>query len=699
MIKAMWSDLSLIISCWFLLFFWQLMAVPFNFLFFRKWLFDGGWAVGRVTSWLMIATPIWLVGHLGLPVNQPVVIYGLFFLWAIIAIRIFLVQRREIVDFFQNKWSVIITGELVGLAAFIFLGLVRGYNPEINGLEKFMDGGLIAAYLRSPTLPIEDMWLAGQPVNYYTFGHYLGAVASSFWGLRVDLSYNLLLAWIMCLVAQGSYGTVVNWVAASWISKTRIPKKTKWPTTSVLIKAGLLAAFLITLGGNGHLGWYWLKNKTTVGYWYPDATRFIDRTIHEFPAYSFIVSDLHAHVWGMPLVLWWLAQLMAWVAELSTQTKKLVISRQIFSQPWLRRALGLGLTFGLIMSTSTWDLMIYGLLLIILGIILLLADWTTYFRPLVASAVAVGIGTLLAAAPWLLNFESISEGMRIATEHSPFWQLLVLWLPHFSLSLVAMFIAVKISQRLTIKLAWPYLLVIAAVLTSAMLLVLPELIFFKDIYPNHPRANTMFKLTFQAFIQMGLVISWLSGLVSQTGWATVKKQLLLRIWLVIFVAVVGSYSYFGYRDFYFGLKEYRQLDGLVWLQTESWGDYQVISWLRQKAIGRPVVLEAVGESYTTFARISTFSGLPTVLGWRVHEWLWRGGFDIPGQRTEEVKTIYEQPLSAAATDLLNQYQVKYIVIGDKEREAYPNLNLAGLLSLGELVGSFKNSTYLIELAD
>ena len=38
-------------------------------------------------------------------------------------------------------------------------------------------------------------------------------------------------------------------------------------------------------------------------YWYPNATRFIPFTIHEFPLYSFVVSDLHGHVLNIPIVL------------------------------------------------------------------------------------------------------------------------------------------------------------------------------------------------------------------------------------------------------------------------------------------------------------------------------------------------------------------------------------------------------------
>ena len=114
------------------------------------------------------------------------------------------------------------------------------------------------------------------------------------------------------------------------------------------------------------------------------------------------------------------------------------------------------------------------------------------------------------------------------------------------------------------------------------------------------------------------------------------------------------------------------------------GDYQAIMWLKQNVKGRPVILEAVGESYTRHGRVAVFTGLPTVLGWRVHEWLWRGGFEIPANRTEEVRTVYERPGSALAKMVIEKYQIKYIMVGRLETEAY-QLDELGLEKLGRVV--------------
>ncbi|MDD4745582.1 MAG: hypothetical protein PHN53_13330, partial [Eubacteriales bacterium] len=73
-------------------------------------------------------------------------------------------------------------------------------------------------------------------------------------------------------------------------------------------------------------------------------------------------------------------------------------------------------------------------------------------------------------------------------------------------------------------------------------------------------------------------------------------------------------------------------------------------------------------------RISAFTGLPTVMGWETHEWLWRtskanpnayASFVLP--RQNDVTTLYTTKNQAERKALIEQYQIAYIVIGDLER--------------------------------
>ncbi len=683
------SDLTLIVSSWFLLSLWQVIGFAFVYRLFKDKLNDAGWALGRLTSWLVIAIVIWFGAHLNWAINTRQSVFVIFFLLTAVAVAFYQRHWLEIKQWFGKKWRLVLSQELIFFIFFFFLTIVRGFNPQIEGLEKFMDAGLMMTYLKSPTLPAPDMWLAGETINYYTFGHFLGAIATHYLGISLDLSYNLLLGFLMGLIGSQVFSLVANLMAA-------VSDKKREVSSSAVIKAGFVGSLLVLLGGNGQAAWYWLKNLSFEGYWYPDATRFIERTIHEFPAYSFIVSDLHAHVWDLPLVLGLLTLIFVWLQALMKNGIHANITLvELLKKKYFHWAGLIGFLLGLMMSTSAWDVLIYGLLLIILGVALLVRD-IKYLMPLVFSALLVGVMAAIGAAPWFLHFTSISEGFKIANEHSPLWQLAVLWLPHIVISLLALLAARSWLMKNGSSGKRPAsVMIIAMVLLSGILIVLPELVYMQDIYPNHPRANTMFKLTFQAITLMNVVIAWLIGTINFLSWQSWKK-VAGKVLIAVFLITVLIYPYFGYRDFYHKLDHYRGLNGLNWLQQQHPDDYKLVLWLRKHAVGQPVILEAVGESYTTYARVSTFTGFPTVLGWRVHEWLWRGGFEIPGQRTEEVKKIYTNPNNPQAKQLLLQYRVKYIIVGDKEREAYQNLDEPGLKDLGRIMYQVGDN-YILEV--
>lgn len=694
------SDLMIILFSWLLLSLLGLASLPLIMLTIGRVLPDKGWAFSRIIGWLMVAVPIWFLAHIGLPINTTPGIWLVLLGWLGLSAWLFYRYADSLITQVRSIRRFIYIEEGLFLFGLVFLSLVRGFAPDINGLEKFMDAGLMVTYLNSPTLPIQDMWLAGETFNYYTFGHYLGAVASQVIRQPIEYSYNLILGFMMGLTLIQAFGLIIAWVG-------QVDKKLAWST----LLAGVLGAVLVVFGGNVQHLWFFLTNQTFVGYWYPDATRFIPNTIHEFPAYSFIVSDLHAHVWSMVLVL--LLLLLLWLfaralllpfmsvssnpSTASKQKKKLKRSNRavevstpelvnkfpLLDSPYVL-AVPLGFLLGLITSTSTWDTLIYGLFLVILGIALLIYSHFKLLKTLLISAVIIAVSMAVAASPWWLSFESISEGARLVTERSEVWRFLALWSGHILASGVALTAAAWLIVK-KVNLPHRYVFLIVLVTTAWVLLILPEIFYMKDIYPGHPRANTMFKLTFQAFILMNLSAAWAIG-------TLVPNRTLPKVFRVIAVTLIGVfaistliYPYFGYRDYYNRLSDYQGLDGLAFLARDNSTDYEAIRWMRENIAGQPNIVEAVGESYTTFSRVSAFTGFPTILGWRVHEWLWRGSFDIPGTRTPEVEAIYKSPTSYEAKQKLRQYKVEYIFVGDKEREAYVNLDLIGLKSLGDVV--------------
>jgi len=89
-----------------------------------------------------------------------------------------------------------------------------------------------------------------------------------------------------------------------------------------------------------------------------------------------------------------------------------------------------------------------------------------------------------------------------------------------------------------------------------------------------------------------------------------------------------------------------------------------------------VLLEAVGGSYSPegYAGVSAATGIPAVLGWPGHQSQWRGGDEAVlaqlGPREADVRTIYSTTDPGLAQELLQQYRVTYVFLGDLERLAY-----------------------------
>ena len=215
------------------------------------------------------------------------------------------------------------------------------------------------------------------------------------------------------------------------------------------------------------------------------------------------------------------------------------------------------------------------------------------------------------------------------------------------------------------------------------LILFPEFFYFKDIYPAHFRSNTMFKLGYQVFMMM----AFLSGYVIITGLAKIKTNRWWLLGVVPLVYLAAIYPTFSIKSYFgkIGVKNYKGLNGLAWLGQRYPGDAKTVEWFNLRIANQPVILEANGDSYTDYGRISTFTGLPTVAGWTVHEWLWRGGYGPISARAEEVRGVYEARNASEARQILVKYQVEYVIVGDMERQKYQNINEEAISRLGRLV--------------
>ena len=230
----------------------------------------------------------------------------------------------------------------------------------------------------------------------------------------------------------------------------------------------------------------------------------------------------------------------------------------------------------------------------------------------------------------------------------------------------------------------PHGLAFALMLTALGLLLImgPELLHVNDGFGSAwERMNTVFKLYYQAWI----ILSAAAGYAIYY-WATLRDRskgralALARVWAVSLVVLLAASAYYPIAAAADKGNLFHQpatLDGLDYLvRFDRKAEYDAIDFIRGDAGRGSAVLEAFGSDYTPFGRISSSSGVPTVLGWAGHQVQWRGTHTAFAGRQEDIAAIYRTEDIEEAKRLLDKYGVDYVYVGDRERMTYGEVGLA-----------------------
>jgi uncharacterized membrane protein len=244
------------------------------------------------------------------------------------------------------------------------------------------------------------------------------------------------------------------------------------------------------------------------------------------------------------------------------------------------------------------------------------------------------------------------------------------------------------------------ILVPTLILTATALLLMlgVELFFVRDVFGT--RINSQFKLCYQAWLLLGV-----SGAVGATYLLTLPREamtparsFLRESWQAVLVLFVGAallYPLGGILSRSDGLSVPRSLDGLVAPRVQQPDDYAAAKWLKDRAGDKDVIIEATGGDYTNAASISTWSGVPTVLGWGGHEGQWgRSNADVAA-RAQDVDKVYGSPSLADALPILRKYGVTFVYVGAQERSKYPAPALQKFESLPSVFRSGQTVLYRV----
>lgn len=213
----------------------------------------------------------------------------------------------------------------------------------------------------------------------------------------------------------------------------------------------------------------------------------------------------------------------------------------------------------------------------------------------------------------------------------------------------------------------PSAFVLLLISLGVLLILGPEFVYLRDNF--FYRINTVFKFYYQAWILLSIVAAFaVAAMLSEL------RGLASAVYSIVIVIVIGLglvYPIFSIPnktdDFKANNPQQRTLDGSAYLAASMPDDYHAFQFMQTLEPG--VVAEAIGGQYSEYARVSTFTGLPTVLGWPGHEGQWRNNA-LQGTRQADIETLYTTPDWATTQQIINQYHIRYIYIGNLERTAY-----------------------------
>jgi YYY domain-containing protein len=209
--------------------------------------------------------------------------------------------------------------------------------------------------------------------------------------------------------------------------------------------------------------------------------------------------------------------------------------------------------------------------------------------------------------------------------------------------------------------------VLLLIALGVLLILVPDFVYLRDNFLY--RINTVFKFYYQAWILLSLVAAFGVAVL----WSELRG-LASTLYTVVIVIVIGLglvYPVFSLPkktdNFKIAHPEQRTLDGAAYLANIMPDDYQAIQFMQRLDPG--VVAEAVGGQYSEYARVATFTGMPTVLGWPGHESQWRDS-TLQGTRAQDIETLYTTNDWTTAQEIIDRYHIRYVYVGNLERSTY-----------------------------
>ncbi len=636
----------------------------------RPALGDYAYPAAYPASLLLFALATWYCGLLRIPVTLALL---LFFVLAALALWRGSYRTEDL--------RPLLSWDAVFLVGFLFALAVRFTNPPINYFsEQYMNHAFLAAIMKNPVVPPLDPWFAGGDLSvYYYLGHWLMGSLGVVTGIPSEVVFNLIPAAV--------YGTA--FVVLYAIGHLLLRRWRSLPI-AVLLLVPPSVPWLLAAGQD----LYGALQDTN---WIVAGGRF------EFPVFSLFLGNVHAF-------------------EMATFNQFFLIFLLGFA--WLRWGgldrrgrwgllLLIALSTGSMPPLSSWDALVYGPIVAVFLILLWARERESISR---AAIVAVPALALLIYLPYYIFLEPAGVGgigwgfpptdplaflaiwggflaivyAAVARDIRASPVYLAVAVPFFAAGYIALgIIAVPLACLILRRdRSFPDLLCIAGLLVIALC----DIVYLQEMLGgDYSRFNTIFKFYFDAWVLLGLGSLLLVG-----RWLAARRQVFPEaarrgVAVVATVALIAAPFALdvdigrGLLGIEYPAAGYRTLDGLAYLDATRPGEAAAIEYLRTLE-GSHRVVEAEGGDYGYCSRISSFTGIPTILGQIGHELTWRGNGAWYAERPVDVRMIYEDPEETLV--LMAKYNATLLYVGAPERERYtvnlPDRGLCMIYDYGDV---------------
>ncbi|MBD3366421.1 hypothetical protein GF360_03745 [candidate division WWE3 bacterium] len=566
------------------------------------------------------------------------------------------------------KTKALLKYSLAFLLISTFLYLLKSFEPEINHIERTMSLGILNALEKTTKLPPNDFWLAGKQLNYYYFGHFLISSLLKLTQIQPVPGFYVGTIWMYTTFMLLTYTTAKNLYEKFSSNKSGQKKE-----------AALISTYFVTLGGTLYpFRWFienvirLLEKQKAVSFLFTEAIRPNNHRLLDIPLYSFLFHELHAHTWGFILGLMIINALI--------QLKSSHIKKEFAKIAWT------GFLLGITFMTNSWDTLTLGVLV---GSTILFYlkprkfDLQTIAKKITGILAVITI-VLITALPWKSTFTSPITGIAITGNSTPIMLLLSYW-GTFLGTLILYLIAQIKSKRKVWSVKKPEITFpLVILLIGIVLLIAIEIFSVKDLLVTvqNNGFNTFWKTSLQVWIWFNLF----TGIFLVEAYKKTKNK---RLYAILFMVLIFTTANFSGKMLFQGVFKDKKFsgikNGLAFWQESYPQEYEIYNYLKsQEADSSLVIAEAPGQSYTHYNLMSAFVGAESVLGWYTHEITWRNEPTELKRRQRDLYKLYTKASVEEAKKIVQDYKIDYIIVSDKERETYKDLNEKTLSRIGKV---------------